>query len=164
MLCAVRRRDRADREPSRGLCNAARVMARQRCWRRLLYEPGTAWASRHRKRGLRKSGLPRLRALPHRSRRLLARLPRPNDHTNHRGGPTASPGTPVRDGELEFVVSDVSTPVNWRGDPRPRGQWIIATMTVRNLDDDPQEFVANNQKLIDSAGHTYAADAMAAVT
>jgi hypothetical protein len=37
-------------------------------------------------------------------------------------------------------------------------------MTVRNLDDDPQEFVANNQKLIDSAGHTYAADAMAAVT
>jgi hypothetical protein len=65
---------------------------------------------------------------------------------------------------LEFVVSDVSTPVNWRGDPRPRGQWIIATMTVRNLDDDPQEFVANNQKLIDSAGHTYAADAMAAVT
>jgi hypothetical protein len=78
-------------------------------------------------------------------------------------GPTGVPGTPVHDGDLEFVVSDVSTPTNWRGEPRPRGEWVIATMTVRNLDDESQEFVANNQKLIDSDGHTYAADAQAAV-
>jgi hypothetical protein len=79
------------------------------------------------------------------------------------GGPFAPLGTPVHDGELEFVVSDVSTPGDVRSAPRPRGQWIIATMTVRNLDDEPQEFVANNQKLIDSTGHTYAADTAAAV-
>ena len=79
-------------------------------------------------------------------------------------GPTGWPGTPVRDGDLEFVVTDVATPANWRGDPRPKGEWLIATMTVRNLDDGSQEFAAPNQKLIDSDGHVYAADAEAAVS
>jgi len=37
-------------------------------------------------------------------------------------------------------------------------------MTVRNLDDGSQEFAAPNQKLIDSDGHVYAADAEAAVS
>jgi hypothetical protein len=79
-------------------------------------------------------------------------------------GPTGWLGTPVRDGDFEFVVTDVATPANWRGDPRPKGEWIIATMTVRNLDDEAQEFAAPNQKLIDSDGHVYAADAEAAVS
>jgi hypothetical protein len=34
---------------------------------------------------------------------------------------------------------------------------------VRNLDDQSQEFAPNNQLLVDSDGHTYAADAEAAV-
>jgi hypothetical protein len=84
--------------------------------------------------------------------------------SNRFSGPTGVRGTPVHDGDFEFVVSDVTTPANWRSDPRPKGEWIIATMTVRNLDDESQEFVANNQKLIDSDGHTYAADAEAAVS
>jgi Domain of unknown function (DUF4352)/Protein of unknown function (DUF2510) len=79
-------------------------------------------------------------------------------------GPTGVPGSALHDGDLEFVVSGVGTPANWRGDPRPKGQWVIVTMTVRNLDDEPQEFAANNQKLIDSDGHVYAADAEAAVS
>jgi hypothetical protein len=79
-------------------------------------------------------------------------------------GPTGVPGSALHDGDLEFVVSEVSTPANWRGDPRPKGQWIIAAMTVRNLDDESQEFAANNQKLIDADGHVYAADAEAAVS
>ena len=79
-------------------------------------------------------------------------------------GPTGVRGAPVHDGDFEFVVSDVSTPANWRGDPRPKGEWVIATMTVRNLDDESQEFIANNQKLIDSDGHIFAADAEAAVS
>jgi hypothetical protein len=78
-------------------------------------------------------------------------------------GPTAMPGTPVVDGDFEFVVTGVATPANWHGDPQPRGQWIIATVTVRNTDDEPQSFMTDNQKLIDSAGRTYMADAMAAV-
>ena len=86
-----------------------------------------------------------------------------SDSGSHSGA-TAAPGTPVVDGDFEFVVSDVGTPANWRGDPRPRGQWVIATVTVRNTDDDPQSFMPNNQKLIDSAGRIYMADAVAAVT
>ena len=87
----------------------------------------------------------------------------PASNSDHFRGPTGVPGTPVHDGDFEFVVSGVSTPANWRGDPRPRGEWVIATMTVRNVDDESQEFAANNQKLVDSDGHTYAADAEAAV-
>jgi hypothetical protein len=79
-------------------------------------------------------------------------------------GPTGVLGAPVHDGYLEFVVSELSSSANWRGDPRPKGEWAIATMTVRNLDDESQEFAANNQKLIDSDRHAYAADAEAAVS
>jgi hypothetical protein len=88
--------------------------------------------------------------------------PKTSNSSSHDRG-TATPGTPVVDGDFEFVVSDVSTPANWRGDPRPRGQWIIATVTVRNTDDDPQSFMPDNQKLFDSAGRAYMADAMGAV-
>jgi hypothetical protein len=34
---------------------------------------------------------------------------------------------------------------------------------VRNIDDERQGFLACNQKLVDSAGHTYTADTVAAV-
>jgi hypothetical protein len=83
--------------------------------------------------------------------------------TRDRGGAAVAPGIPVRDGKLEFVVSDVSAPPNWRGDPRPRGQWIIATVTVRNVDSEARQFLAGHQKLIDATGHIYAADTEAAV-
>jgi hypothetical protein len=76
---------------------------------------------------------------------------------------TSPLGTQVVDGDFEFVVSGVSTDANWRGDPRPRGQWVVATVTVRNTDDVPQPFMPNSQKLIDSAGRMYMADAVAAV-
>jgi hypothetical protein len=78
-------------------------------------------------------------------------------------GEPASPGTPVLDGNFLFIVTDVSTPANGLSAPRPRGQWVIATITVRNIDEEPQGFLACNQKLLDSAGHTYAADTAAAV-
>ena len=78
-------------------------------------------------------------------------------------GPTGVPGSRLHDGDFEFVVSGVSSPTNWRGEPQPRGEWVIATLTVHNTDDESQEFAANNQKLIDSEGRTYAADAEAAV-
>jgi hypothetical protein len=41
---------------------------------------------------------------------------------------------------------------------------VVATVTVANTDDDPQSFVPNNPKLINSAGRIYMADAVAAVT
>jgi len=66
-----------------------------------------------------------------------------------RTGQTAetAPGInqPVRDGKFECVVTDVSTPANWYGDPRPRGQRMIATMTVTNAGDKPQSFCAESE-------------------
>lgn len=79
------------------------------------------------------------------------------------GRAAAAPGSPVLDGNFLFVVSDVSTPANGLSAPRPKGQWIIATVTVRNIDDEPQGFLACNQKLVDSDGHAYTADTTAAV-
>jgi hypothetical protein len=79
------------------------------------------------------------------------------------GTAAAAPGSPVLDGNFLFVVSDVSTPANGLNAPQPKGQWIIATITVRNVDDEPQGFLACNQKLVDSDGHAYTADTTAAV-
>jgi hypothetical protein len=84
--------------------------------------------------------------------------------TGHMAETAPGINQPVRDGKFEFVVTDVSTPANWYGDPRPRGQWMIATMTVTNTGDKPQSFFVQNQKLIDTAGREYAADSMAALS
>jgi uncharacterized protein DUF4352 len=78
-------------------------------------------------------------------------------------GPTGVQGSRLHDGDFEFMVSEVSTPTSWRAEPRPRGVWVIATTTVHNLDDEAQEFAANNQRLIASDGHSYLADTRAAV-
>ena len=52
-------------------------------------------------------------------------------------GPTGVPGSRLHDGDFEFVVSGVSSPTNWRGE-QPRREWIIATLTVHNADDESQ--------------------------
>ncbi|MFG1931860.1 DUF4352 domain-containing protein [Mycobacterium sp. NPDC048908] len=87
--------------------------------------------------------------------------PHAGTDTDRFRGLTGVPGSLVHDGDFEFVVT--GTPTDWRGAPRPRGEWLVATTTVRNIDDESQEFVINNQKLIDSDGHAYAADVAAAV-
>ena len=71
-------------------------------------------------------------------------------------------GSKVSDGKFSFTVSDVSPATTRYGDPQPRGQWVIATMTVTNEGNEPQSFFAGNQKLIDTNGREYAADTMAA--
>src|SRR4051812_34327578 len=75
--------------------------------------------------------------------------------------PVAALNAPVRDGKFEFVVTDVTVPnaeptggAHWYG-PQPRGQWVIVTMTVRNVGAESQTFFLNNQKLIDSAGRKF---------
>ena len=89
-------------------------------------------------------------------------------HTTSTSTPaSATLNQPVRDGEFEFVVSDVGpVPEPWYGPhppPPPGGEWIIATMTVRNVGIKPQSFSVRNQKLIDSAGRQYGPDMSAAV-
>lgn len=72
-------------------------------------------------------------------------------------------GSEVRDGKFAFVVSSVERQTNWYGDPKPRGEWVIATIQVTNVSAEPQSFFVANQKLIDSAGREYAADGTAAI-
>lgn len=72
-------------------------------------------------------------------------------------------GSEVRDGKFAFVVDSVERQTNWYGDPKPRGEWVIATVQVTNVGDGPQSFFVANQKLIDSAGREYAADGTAAI-
>lgn len=91
------------------------------------------------------------------------------DNMENGGSPGASQeaagsaGSAVRDGKFEFVVNSVEPARNWYGEPKPRGQWIIADVTVTNVGNEPQSFFVGNQKLIDSAGREYAADDMAAM-
>ncbi|ORU95425.1 hypothetical protein AWB94_31485 [Mycolicibacterium canariasense] len=72
-------------------------------------------------------------------------------------------GEEVRDGKFAFVVDSVEPADHWYGDPKPRGQWIIATVRVSNIGNEPQSFFMQNQKLIDGSGREYAADSMAAM-
>jgi hypothetical protein len=86
--------------------------------------------------------------------------------TNAGGSPSADGviNQPVRDGKFQFVVKDVSAPGDWYGARQPRGQWIVATITVRNIGSESESFIATNQKLIDSMSREYAADSAAAAS
>ena len=72
-------------------------------------------------------------------------------------------GSEVRDGKFAFVVQSVERQKNWYGEPKPRGQWVVATVQVSNVGNEPQSFFVQNQKLIDIAGREYAANSMAAL-
>ena len=67
----------------------------------------------------------------------------------------------VSDGKFDFRVTDVQVgltiPFN-----KPRGQWIVVTMTVANTGNREQSFMVANQKLIGSNGAQYEADWVAA--
>jgi len=71
-------------------------------------------------------------------------------------------GSEVRDGKFAFIVESVGPAANWYGAPQPRGRWVIATVKVANVGNEPQSFFVQNQKLIDAAGREYAADSSAA--
>ncbi len=72
-------------------------------------------------------------------------------------------GQEVRDGKFVFVVTEVSTSANWHSPQQPPGCWVIATLTVHNVDGNSHSFAANCQKLIDSTGREYDAGAMATI-
>jgi hypothetical protein len=84
------------------------------------------------------------------------------------GGSTgaAAPGAPgvgqeVRDGKFAFVVKGVRRSTG-EGMAKPRGEFVVVTMTVTNIGNEPQSFFIQNQKLIDGSGKQYAADFSAA--
>jgi Domain of unknown function (DUF4352) len=81
-------------------------------------------------------------------------------------GAAGAPGTPgvgqeVRDGKFEFVVKGVRRSMG-EGMAKPRGEFVVVTMTVANIGNEPQSFFIQNQKLIDGSNRQYAADFSAA--
>ena len=90
-----------------------------------------------------------------------------DEFSTSRGSSHGGLNQPVRDGTFEFVVSDVKTAISWYAagcdtPSMPRGQRVIATMTVRNIGKEPEFFDMQDQELFDAAGRKYAADTRAA--
>lgn len=68
-------------------------------------------------------------------------------------------GVPVDDGSLRFVVHSVNN-AGLQSNPQPKGVYVIADVTVTNTGEEPRNFVARNQELINASGRAYAAMGM----
>jgi hypothetical protein len=90
----------------------------------------------------------------------------PGTGAQTRGGP-AGLGVPVRDGQLEFVVTSWRCGVGKlsRGplSRRARGQYCLAELTTRNIGRQPRTLVEWFEKLHDTGGRTYRAEVAARV-
>jgi hypothetical protein len=68
-------------------------------------------------------------------------------------------GSPVRDGTFEFQVLDITRAAQAGDDPRvvtkAQGEFIIVTLSVKNVGNKGQTFYDLYQKLIDSSGRQY---------
>jgi Domain of unknown function (DUF4352) len=79
---------------------------------------------------------------------------------------TAAPaGSAVRDGKFEFQVLNIArakTVSDPTGNPymtaTAQGEFIVITMSVANIGDQPQNYFGQNQKVIDVSGRQYAAN------
>lgn len=79
----------------------------------------------------------------------------------------AAAGSSVRDGKFEFRVTGM-TRAKQAGDlsnqfmiADAQGEFIILTLSVTNIGDEPQSYFGSNQKLIDTAGREYGVDSKA---
>ena len=81
---------------------------------------------------------------------------------------SATMNVPVRDGKFEFVVTGVEAGLTSLGDnpflaEDAQGQFVIVTMTVTNIADEPKGLSPSNQKLIDAQGRSFSPDTAAAL-
>ncbi|AWZ22869.1 Mpr protein [Rhodococcus pyridinivorans] len=81
---------------------------------------------------------------------------------------TAAMNIPVRDGKFEFVVTGVESGLTSLGDnpflaEEAQGQFVVVTMTVSNISDEPKSLSPSDQKLIDGQGRTFSPDTSAAL-
>lgn len=93
-----------------------------------------------------------------------------SDSSNEKseGSSTAGLNTPVQDGKLEFVVTNVQSGVTEVGGDgvlaqQPQGQFVIVSVTVKNTSNQPKSFTASDQQLKDAAGRTFESDPAAAI-
>ena len=83
--------------------------------------------------------------------------------------PAAGPGIgdKVRDGKFEFMVTKVKPGVATVGDSmlgkKAQGQFVLVSITVANIGDEPQTLVGDAQKLFDTQGRKFSVDTEAAV-
>lgn len=90
------------------------------------------------------------------------------------GGTAAAPqesvigiGTATRDGKFEFSVSRVEPGIPSVGQDflteTAQGEYVLVTMTVRNIGDQAQSFATSAQKLLDGQGRQFSVDDMATI-
>lgn len=87
---------------------------------------------------------------------------KPGNHT------PAAMNTPVRDGKFEFVVTGFEPGLTEVGDNpylarKPQGQFVIVSMSVKNIGDKPQGFSPSAQKLFDAQGRSFESDTAAQI-
>lgn len=73
--------------------------------------------------------------------------------------------TPVKDGNLQFVVTKVRTGVPRVGDQylgqQAQGQYVLVSVTVTNVGKSAETFADSEQKVKDAQGRTFSADSTA---
>lgn len=76
-------------------------------------------------------------------------------------------GAPVRDGKFQFTVTKVKGGVKQVGDQylneKAQGQFVMVSVTVENIGDEPRTFDSSSQRLFDAAGKEYSADGEAGI-
>ncbi|MEP9392376.1 DUF4352 domain-containing protein [Gordonia sp. VNK1] len=84
----------------------------------------------------------------------------PATATEENGDQAAGLNTPVRDGKFEFVVTGVEKGLASVGDnpyltEQAQGQFVVVTMTVKNISDQAYGFSPSDQKLFDGQGRSF---------
>lgn len=83
-------------------------------------------------------------------------------------GKVAGLNTPVRDGKFEFTVTGVQPGLATVGDneflaQEAQGQFVIVSVTVKNIGDKAQGFSPSNQRLFDSQGRSFESNSSAQI-
>lgn len=76
--------------------------------------------------------------------------------------PQGGIGQSVREGDLEFTVTDVETGEGEPGDDEPLGPYAIVRVTIRNAGDDPRDLDLEEQEFYDTRGWDHSHDERAA--
>jgi hypothetical protein len=85
------------------------------------------------------------------------------------GADTSEPGIgdPVRDGKFEFTVTKVRTGVKKVGgeylSTAAQGQFVLVSVTVENIGDEPRAFSASSQTMYDADDREFSADDSASI-
>ncbi|WP_159621423.1 DUF4352 domain-containing protein [Ruania rhizosphaerae] len=76
-------------------------------------------------------------------------------------------GDPARDGQFEFVVSEIETGVEQIGseflNTEAQGQFVLVHLSVTNIGNEAQHFFDSDQTMLDTEGREHSADSEAGI-